>query len=36
VRLLKVANAALVRKIVIGMLLLAGSRALLKGLGIWA
>jgi uncharacterized protein len=35
VRLLKRTNAAMVRKIVIGMLLLAGSRALLKGLGIW-
>jgi len=35
VRLLKVASASMVRKVVIGMLLLAGSRALLKGLGIW-
>lgn len=35
VRLLKVVSASVVRKIVIGMLLLAGSRALLKGLGIW-
>ena len=35
VRLLKRAPAAVVRKVVIGMLLLAGSRALLKGLGIW-
>lgn len=35
VRLLKVASASVVRKVVIGMLLLAGSRALLKGLGIW-
>jgi len=34
VRLLKRANAAVVRKVVIGMLLLAGTRALLKGLGI--
>jgi uncharacterized protein len=34
VRLLKKAKASLVRKIVIGMLLLAGGRALLKGLGI--
>jgi len=34
VRLLKRTNAAVVRKVVIGMLLLAGSRALLKGLGI--
>jgi uncharacterized protein len=35
VRLLKKTKAAVVRKVVIGMLLLAGSRALLKGLGIW-
>ncbi|MCA1973006.1 MAG: sulfite exporter TauE/SafE family protein [Caenispirillum sp.] len=35
VRLLKVVSASVVRKVVIGMLLLAGSRALLKGLGIW-
>jgi len=35
VRLLKVAAASMVRRVVIGMLLLAGSRALLKGLGIW-
>jgi uncharacterized protein len=35
VRLLKKANASMVRKVVIGMLLLAGTRALLKGLGIW-
>lgn len=35
VRLLKVAKASMVRKVVITMLLLAGSRALLKGLGIW-
>ncbi|BAZ94596.1 permeases [Thiohalobacter thiocyanaticus] len=34
VRLLKKVNASLVRKIVIVMLLVAGSRALLKGLGI--
>lgn len=34
VRLLKRTNAAVVRKVVIGMLLLAGSRAMLKGLGI--
>jgi uncharacterized membrane protein YfcA len=34
VRLLKRANAAMVRKVVIGMLLLAGSRALLKGFGV--
>jgi len=35
VRVLKKTNAAVVRKIVITMLLLAGTRALLKGLGIW-
>jgi hypothetical protein len=35
VGLLKKTKAAMVRKIVIAMLLLAGSRALLKGLGIW-
>ncbi len=35
VRLLKKVSAAMVRKTVITMLLLAGSRALLKGLGIW-
>jgi uncharacterized membrane protein YfcA len=34
-RLLRVAPAAVVRRAVIGLLLLAGSRALLKGLGIW-
>ena len=34
VRLLKRTNASVVRKVVIGMLLLAGSRALLKGFGI--
>lgn len=34
VRLLQTVSAAVVRKIVIGMLLLAGSRALLKGMGI--
>ncbi|MBF0271681.1 MAG: sulfite exporter TauE/SafE family protein [Magnetococcales bacterium] len=33
VRLLRRANASVVRKVVIGMLLLAGSRALMKGLG---
>ncbi|MBF0190463.1 MAG: sulfite exporter TauE/SafE family protein [Magnetococcales bacterium] len=33
VRLLRRANASMVRKVVIGMLLLAGSRALMKGLG---
>lgn len=36
VRLLKKVNASVVRKVVIIMLLLAGSRALLKGLGIWS
>jgi uncharacterized membrane protein YfcA len=35
VRLLKKVSASMVRKTVITMLLLAGSRALLKGLGIW-
>ncbi len=35
VRLLKVASASMVRKVVIVMLALAGTRALLKGLGIW-
>jgi uncharacterized protein len=34
-RLLRVAPAAVVRRAVIGLLLVAGSRALLKGLGIW-
>lgn len=34
-RLLRVAPAAVVRRAVIGLLLLAGTRALLKGLGIW-
>jgi uncharacterized membrane protein YfcA len=34
-RLLRVAPARTVRKIVIALLLLAGARALLKGLGIW-
>ncbi|MBF0629228.1 MAG: sulfite exporter TauE/SafE family protein [Magnetococcales bacterium] len=33
VRLLRRANASVVRKVVIGMLFLAGSRALMKGLG---
>ncbi|HIJ85302.1 MAG TPA: sulfite exporter TauE/SafE family protein, partial [Magnetococcales bacterium] len=33
VRLLRVANAAVVRKVVLVMLFLAGSRALMKGLG---
>ena len=35
VRLLQKASAVVVRKVVIVMLLLAGSRALLKGTGIW-
>jgi len=34
-RLLRVVHASTVRKIVIGLLLVAGARALLKGLGIW-
>jgi uncharacterized membrane protein YfcA len=34
-RLLLVARASTIRALVIGMLLLAGSRALLKGLGLW-
>ena len=36
VRLLRVAKAATVRKTVIALLLVAGARALLKGLGIWS
>ncbi|HEX8980836.1 MAG TPA: sulfite exporter TauE/SafE family protein [Parasulfuritortus sp.] len=35
VRLLKVVKASVIRKMVIAMLLFAGVRALLKGLGIW-
>lgn len=35
VRLLKVTNAKVIRHIVIALLLIAGSRSLLKGLGIW-
>jgi uncharacterized membrane protein YfcA len=35
VRLLRVAKAATVRKVVIVLLLAAGGRALLKGLGVW-
>ena len=35
VRLLRVVKAAVIRRMVIGMLLFAGVRALLKGLGIW-
>jgi hypothetical protein len=34
-RLLRVARASLIRRLVITMLLLAGLRALLKGLGLW-
>ena len=34
-RLLRVAPAATVRRIVIALLLFAGARALLKGLGLW-
>jgi uncharacterized protein len=36
VRLLRIAPAAVVRRVVIGVLLLAGMRALLKGLGVWS
>ncbi len=35
VRLLRVVHASTVRKFVIGLLLAAGTRALLKGLGVW-
>ena len=35
-RLLRIARAETVRKIVVGLLLVAGARALLKGLGIWS
>lgn len=35
VRLLQVTRAATVRKVVIGLLLVAGARAFAKGLGIW-
>ena len=35
VRLLRIAPAALVRRLVIALLLVAGLRALLKGLGLW-
>jgi len=35
-RLLRVAPAAMVRRLVIALLLVAGARALLKGLGIWS
>jgi uncharacterized membrane protein YfcA len=34
-RLLRVVHSSTVRKVVIGLLLAAGARALLKGLGIW-
>jgi uncharacterized membrane protein YfcA len=36
VKLLKVLPAATIRKLVIAMLLVAGGRALLKGLGVWS
>lgn len=35
VRLLQVVRASVIRKLLIGLLAVAGSRALLKGLGIW-
>jgi uncharacterized membrane protein YfcA len=35
VKLLRIAPAATVRQVVIGLLALAGARALLKGLGVW-
>ena len=35
VRLLRVARAAVVRRVVLGLLLVAGLRALLKGMGVW-
>jgi uncharacterized membrane protein YfcA len=35
VRLLRIVKASVIRRMVIGMLLFAGARALLKGLGIW-
>jgi hypothetical protein len=35
VRLLQTVQASVIRKLLIGLLTLAGSRALLKGLGIW-
>ena len=34
-RLLRVAPSGLVRRLVVGLLLVAGLRAILKGLGIW-
>jgi uncharacterized membrane protein YfcA len=36
VRLLRVVHAAHVRRIVLALLLIAGARALAKGLGIWS
>jgi hypothetical protein len=36
VRLLRIAHAGVLRRLVIALLLLAGARALLKGLGVWA
>jgi uncharacterized membrane protein YfcA len=36
VRLLRVSRPAVVRRVVIGLLLVAGLRALLKGLGVWS
>jgi hypothetical protein len=36
VRLLRVTPAARVRLIIMALLLIAGGRALLKGLGIWS
>jgi uncharacterized membrane protein YfcA len=35
-RLLRMARAATVRNMVVGLLLVAGVRSLLKGLGIWS
>jgi hypothetical protein len=35
-RLLQVVRASLIRRLVIGLLLFAGARSLVKGLGIWA
>lgn len=36
VRVLRVINASAIRRLVIAMLLIAGARSLLKGLGIWS
>ena len=36
VRLLQVVKASVIRSLLIGLLTVAGSRALLKGLGIWS